>query len=102
MLTQAPFGAIIGPMRVQKGTDWDHVGAELRGSMHTAPAAARKDLARMVGYIEGLVQILSNEEVELRRHRKEQSIRQQEVLEKIEQAIISYEQWLMLAILSHG
>ena len=70
--------------------------------MQVAPALCRKDLARMIGGIENLVHKLGSEEVELRRNRKESSLRQQELLARINQSIIEYEKWLMLAHLQHG
>ena len=70
--------------------------------MHSAPAACRKDLARMIGAIENLAQRLANEEVELRRTRKDTSIKHNELLERINQAIEDFEKWLMLAYLQHG
>ncbi len=89
-------------MHVQTSLDWDNVSAHLRGQMHTAPPTCRKDLARMIGAIEGIVQRLANEEVELRRNRKETSAKHQDLLGRINQAIDDFEKWLMLAHLQHG
>ncbi len=89
-------------MRVQTGLDWDRVGGELRDSMRTAPARCRKDLARMIGHIEGLVVELSGEEVLLRRNKKHTSVTAQKLLAEINEAILEYEKWLMLAHLQHG
>jgi len=89
-------------MHVRTSLDWDNVSAHLRGQMHTAPAVCRKDLARMIGAIEGMVQRLANEEVELRRNRKDTSAKHQDLLDRINQAIDDFEKWLMLAHLQHG
>jgi hypothetical protein len=70
--------------------------------MQAAPTNCRKDLARMIGGVENLVHKLGSEEVELRRNRKESSLRQQELLARINQSIIEFEKWLMLAHLQHG
>lgn len=89
-------------MRVEISLDWNKVGSELRASMHTAPVNCRKDLARMIGHIEGLVQKLANEEVNLRRNKKTGSALAQNLLDQIDQSINEYEKWLMLAHLQHG
>lgn len=89
-------------MRVRTSLDWDKVGGELRGSVHTAPQACRKDLARMIGHVEGLVQKLGSEEVDLRRNKKFTSPKSQELLAQINESINEYEKWLMLAHLQHG
>jgi hypothetical protein len=89
-------------MRVKNSLDWDSVSAQLRGQMHTAPHVCRKDLARMIGAIEGMVQRLANEEVELRRNRKDTSAKHQNLLDRINQSIDEFEKWLMLAHLQHG
>jgi sugar-specific transcriptional regulator TrmB len=89
-------------MRVQISTDWDQVGTELRNQMHAAPGNTRKDLARMIGNVEGLIQKLGTEEIELRRNKKNSSRKREEILEQIEEAINDYEKWLMLAHLQHG
>ena len=89
-------------MRVQNSLDWDKVSSEMRAQMHTAPAQCRKDLARMIGSIEGLIQKLGSEEVDLRRLRKESSPRHQELLAQINESITEYEKWLMLAYLQYG
>ena len=56
----------------------------------------------MIGVIENLVNKLGSEEVELRRNRKESSLRQQELIVRIHESIIEFEKWLMLAHLQHG
>lgn len=89
-------------MLVKNSLDWDSVSAQLRGQMHTAPQVCRKDLARMIGAIEGMVQRLANEEVELRRNRKDTSAKHQDLLDRINQSIDEFEKWLMLAHLQHG
>jgi hypothetical protein len=89
-------------MRVQTSTDWDSVSLPLVAQMHAAPQYTRKDLARMLGNIAGLVQRLGQEEVELRRNKKMDSLIKRELLEEIEQAIVQFEQWLVLAHLTHG
>ena len=89
-------------MRIQTSLDWAPVSSEMRNQMQVAPANCRKDLARMIGGIENLVHKLGSEEVELRRNRKELSPRQQELLTRINESIIEYEKWLMLAHLQHG
>ncbi len=98
----APNPATISLMRIQTSTDWDRVSLPLQTQMHSAPLATRKDLAKMLGQITGLVQLLGQEEVELRRNKKTDSPKKQELLIKIEHAIVQYEQWLVLAHLSHG
>ena len=70
--------------------------------MQAAPAMCKKDLSRMIGRIEGLVHRLGSEEVEMRRGKKTTSPRQAELLESINQSIIDFEQWLILAHLQHG
>lgn len=82
--------------------DWDRVGPELRDSMRRAPLQCRKDLARMIGHIEAMVVELSGEEVLLRRNRKTTSVAAQKLLAEINEAIMEYEKWLMLAHLQHG
>ena len=89
-------------MRVKVALDWDRVGADLRNSMHAAPAKCRKDLARMLGHIEGLVQRLGAEEVELRRNKKFTNAKSQQLLTDINESINEYEKWLVLAYLQHG
>jgi hypothetical protein len=89
-------------MRVQTGLDWDRVGGELRDNMRQAPIQCRKDLARMIGHIEALVSDLSGEEVLLRRTRKNTSVTAQRLLAQINEAILEYEKWLMLAHLQYG
>ena len=89
-------------MRVQTGLDWDRVGSELRDSMRRAPPQCRKDLARMIGHIEAMVVELSGEEVLLRRTKKTTSVTAQKLLAQINEAILEYEKWLMLAHLQHG
>ena len=89
-------------MHVENSLDWDKASAEMRAQMHSAPANCRKDLARMIGSIEGLVQKLGGEEVELRRNRKESSPRHTALLDQINKSITEYEKWLMLAHLQHG
>jgi hypothetical protein len=89
-------------MHVENSLDWDKASAEMRAQMHAAPAQCRKDLARMIGSIEGLVQKLGGEEVELRRNRKESSPRHATLLDQINKSITEYEKWLMLAHLQHG
>lgn len=87
---------------MKNSLDWDPVSFEFRGKMQNAPATCRKDLARMIGAVEGMVQKLANEEVELRRNRKDTSIKHQQLLERINQALEDFEKWLMLAHLQHG
>jgi uncharacterized protein with von Willebrand factor type A (vWA) domain len=89
-------------MRVKTALDWNPISSQLRAQMQAAPQRCRKDLARMIGRIEGLVHRLGSEEVELRRLRKDASPRQQELLADINQSITDYEQWLVVAYLQHG
>jgi hypothetical protein len=89
-------------MRLKKSTDWDRLSLPYMSQMHSAPQTCRKDLAKLLGNVTGLVHDLANEEVELRRMHKESSPRQQALLVQIEQAIDTFEQWLMLAHLQHG
>ena len=89
-------------MRVRTALDWERVSTELRANMHTAPAICRKDLARMIGHIEDLVQKLANEEVTLRRNKKFTSATSERMLAEINESINEYEKWLMLALLQHG
>lgn len=90
------------PMRVKNSLDWAPISSELRAQMHSAPNQCRKDLARMIGSIEGKVHKLGSEEVELRRNRKDTSPRYEELLTQINESITEYEKWLMLAYLQHG
>lgn len=90
------------PMRVKTSLDWAPISSEMRAQMHSAPNQCRKDLARMIGSIEGKVHRLGSEEVELRRNKKDTSPRQQQLLEDINQSITEFEKWLMLAYLQHG
>jgi len=89
-------------MRLQTAVDWDKVGIELRNNMHAAPTKCRKDLARMLGHIEGLVQKLGAEEVVLRRTKKPTSPVADQLRAQINESINEYEKWLMLAYLQHG
>jgi CRISPR/Cas system Type II protein with McrA/HNH and RuvC-like nuclease domain len=89
-------------MRVQKSTDWNNVSSPYVSQMHSAPANTRKDLARMLGNVTGLVDQLGREEVRMRQTKRDSTPRQQELLAQIEQAIDEYEKWLMLAHLAHG
>lgn len=92
----------LNPMRIRSSLDWNKIGAELRSSMQNAPAVCRKDLARMLGSIEGLVQQLSGEEVILRRNKKLTSATAQRLLAEINESIMEYEKWLVFAHLSNG
>jgi hypothetical protein len=56
----------------------------------------------MIGHIEALVSDLSGEEVLLRRNRKNTSVTAQRLLAQINEAILEYEKWLMLAHLQYG
>ena len=70
--------------------------------MHSAPAMCKKDLAKMIGRIEGLVHQLGSEEVEMRRGKKTTTPRHASLLGQINQSITDFDQWLMLAHLQHG
>ena len=70
--------------------------------MRSAPYSTRKDLARMLGHIEGLVQELGSEEVEMRRSRKSETATQQRLLQEISEAINQFNQYVMLAHLMGG
>lgn len=89
-------------MRLLISTDWDTLSLPYLSQMHSAPQNCRKDLAKLLGNVTGLVHELANEEVELRRMHKASSPRQQELLHRIEQAIDTFEQWLILAHLQNG
>lgn len=89
-------------MRVQKSTDWDRISVPLLAQMHSAPQSARKDLAKMLGNVTGMVQRLGQEEVELRRNKKATSQRRERLLEEIEKGIDDFEKWLILAHLQLG
>ena len=89
-------------MRIRTSLDWDKVSSHLRSTMHSAPAVCRKDLARMLGHIEGLVQKLGSEEVVLRRNKKFSSPASESLLAEINESINEYEKWLVLAHLQHG
>ena len=89
-------------MEIKTALEWNAVSTRLRTQMHSAPARCKKDLAKMIGRIEGLVHQLGSEEVEMRRGKKTTSPRHAELLERINQSIIDFEQWLMLAHLQHG
>ena len=68
--------------------------------MRTAPYSTRKDLARMLGNIEHMVQELASEEVNMRRARKQQTPVQQQWLAQIDEAIGDFQHWALLAHLS--
>lgn len=89
-------------MLVQNSMDWGKVSANLREQMQAAPPKCRKDLAKMIGHIEGLAQQLSKEEVEMRRCKKTTTPHHAQLLERINQSITDFDQWLMLAHLQHG
>ena len=89
-------------MRVKTSLDWDTVNVPLLAQLHSAPQAARKDLARFLATVTGLVQELGREEVEMRRCKRTTSIRQQELLLQIDDAITTFEQYLMWAHLSYA
>jgi uncharacterized protein with von Willebrand factor type A (vWA) domain len=89
-------------MRIKNSLDWTAVSSELRAQMQNAPQNCRKDLARMIGHVEGLVQQLGGEEVEMRRNKRERSARQITLLTQINESINEFEKWLMLAHLQHG
>jgi uncharacterized protein with von Willebrand factor type A (vWA) domain len=89
-------------MRIKNSLDWTAVSSELRAQMQNAPQNCRKDLARMIGHVEGLVQQLGGEEVEMRRNKRERSPRQITLLTQINESITEFEKWLMLAHLQHG
>ena len=89
-------------MRVKTSTDWNKVSSPYVSQMHSAPVKTQKDLARMLGNVTGLVDLLGREEVRMRQTKRESTPRQQELLAQIEQAIDEYEKWLMLAHLAHG
>ena len=89
-------------MRINSSLEWNKLSNNLRGQMHEAPQNCRKDLARMLGRIEGLVHRLGSEEVEMRRCKKTTSPRQQDLLTQIDEAISEYEKWLMFAHLANG
>ncbi len=56
----------------------------------------------MIGNVEGLVQQLGGEEVEMRRNKRERSPRQITLLTRINESINEFEKWLVLAHLQHG
>jgi len=89
-------------MRILISTDWDKVSLPLLSQMHSAPQFCRKDLAKLLGNVTELVHELGKEEVELRRMRKDSSPKQQELLQRIDLAIETFEQWLVLAHLQGG
>ena len=89
-------------MRVKTSLDWDTVSIPLLAQMHSAPQQSRKDLARFLGNVTGLIQSLGREEVEMRRCKRTTSIRQQELLLQIDDAITTFEQYLMWAHLSYS
>ena len=89
-------------MEIKTALEWNAVSTRLRAQMQAAPAMCKKDLAKMIGRIEGLVHRLGSEEVEMRRGKKTTSVRHAELLGSINQSIIDFEQWLMLAHLQHG
>lgn len=89
-------------MHVNTSLDWTAVSSKMRADMQNAPQNCRKDLARMIGNVEGLVQQLGGEEVEMRRNKRERSPRQITLLTRINESINEFEKWLMLAHLQHG
>lgn len=89
-------------MEIKTALEWNAVSSTLRAQMHAAPQMCRKDLAKMIGQIEGLVHQLGSEEVEMRRCKKTTTPRHTCLLERINQSITEYDKWLMLAHLQHG
>jgi len=89
-------------MRIHYSLEWNKLSNELRAQMHSAPQKCRKDLARMLGHIEGLVHRLGSEEVEMRRCKKTTTPKHQDLLAQINEAILEYEKWLMFAHLANG
>lgn len=89
-------------MRIKTALDWDRVSIPLTNQLHSSPYAAQKDLAKMLRSIQGLVQELSIEEIELRRYQKFSSPTSQRLLAQINQALDEFEKWLMFAQLSLG
>jgi hypothetical protein len=89
-------------MTIQQALDWQDVSRPLMDQMRSAPYSTRKDLARMLGHIEGLVQELGSEEVEMRRSRKSETATQQRLLQEIAEAINQFNQYVMLAHLMGG
>jgi hypothetical protein len=89
-------------MEIKNALEWNAVSSKLRAQMQSAPPMCRKDLAKMIGRIEGLVHQLGSEEVEMRRCKKTTTPRHASLLERINQSITDFDQWLMLAHLQHG
>lgn len=89
-------------MRLTNSLEWDKISVPFLSQMHSAPQFCRKDLAKLLGNVTELVHQLGNEEVELRRLRKDSSPKQQELLNRIDDAINTFEQWLILAHLQNG
>lgn len=89
-------------MEIKNALEWNAVSSKLRAQMHSAPTMCRKDLAKMIGRIEGLVHQLGSEEVEMRRSKKTTTPRHGGLLEQINKSITDFDQWLMLAHLQHG
>lgn len=89
-------------MRIQTSLDWASVSTPMVAQMREAPLPARKDLVRFLSNVTGLVQSLGREEVEMRRCKRTTSIRQQELLLQIDDAITTFEQYLMWAHLSYA
>ena len=89
-------------MEIKAALEWNTVSSKLRAQMNAAPQKCKKDLAKMIGQIENLVHQLGSEEVEMRRCKKTTTSRHAYLLEKINQSITDFEQWLVLAHLQHG
>ena len=89
-------------MRVKTSLDWQTVSLPLVSQMHSAPPRTRKDLAKMIGHVTGLVQQLGNEEVLMRQTTRSYTPKQQELLVEIEESIVEFEKWLLIAHLSYG
>ena len=89
-------------MEIKNALEWNDVSTRLRSQMQAAPATCKKDLAKMIGQIENLVHQLGSEEVEMRRCKKTTTPRHALLLERINQSINEYDNWLMLAHLQHG
>jgi hypothetical protein len=87
-------------MQIKNSTDWNALGSGLHAQFMAAPQRAKSDLAKMYARINSLVTELSREEVELRRNKRETSLRHQELLIKINEAVDEFEKWLVFAQLS--
>ena len=83
-------------MRIETATDWSAVANELMKSTRGVPH--NPDLSKLLANIDDMVTKLSKAEVIARR--MHQTVDSLPELKEVNEAIDTFEQWLMIAILS--